>query len=207
MLFKGEFSASIASVKTTVYLQIYSNYHCWASFELWNTRYTLKMQKWEKTKPDAVARTSFNFLAELIFLQKNLRDSGLFGTKERSDVDGILKVTTLRSDAQLLNILKYSAMEVVACVDQIICQNKRSLLDYCIFHQLHGKLSTYEEYIHLVACQSLLKANFFWPGVQFAVVEYCDSSRKLQQGHLDQIKALSIDEDTENEGTEDMDEN
>ena len=63
-------------------------------------------------------------------------------------------------------------IDVFLCAEDIIITHKRSLLDYCIFHRERGICNTYEEYIHLVACQCFVHSNFIAPGVTYIPVEF-----------------------------------
>jgi hypothetical protein len=182
MLFQEEFDAIIASEQIEVSLKIYAQ--CHASFEYLKTSYTFQMRKWAKTRERVdEARNSFNSFADLL-LEKNFGGCGHFGTIERSDVNG-MSSTTVHNPTQVSNILRYSVREVFVCANQIICKYKRHLLPlYCLYHLRNDKHSTYEEYIHLVANQSLVDANFLNPGLVFPAVEYCEDDRGFQPGYI-----------------------
>ncbi|PNH03859.1 hypothetical protein TSOC_010042 [Tetrabaena socialis] len=96
---------------------------------------------------------------------------------------------------QVLNILKYAVVEVFRCAEEIICQNRRSVVDYAIMHREQGKQSTYEEYIHLVACHCLVHSNFHAPNVVFPPVDFCTVEQDYMPGALGCIHQLEEDTD------------
>jgi type VI protein secretion system component VasA len=146
---------------------------------------------------------SFDYLVRLMLRENEFRESAAFGTMERTEQNGVLRISTSQTPAEVLQILKYSAMEVFACADQIICTHKGSVLDYCAFHLLEERLTTYEEYIHVVACQALLKAKFS-PEVAFPPVPFCSHYRGLQKENFSDVKDLFMGGDAD-DTDEDLD--
>ena len=159
MLFSGWF---YSARKKKVEFDIYENYEVVAKFSLKCTPYIFHMKKWTN---------DFDFFATLL-LDKFENYCPEFGALTHVHLpDGGLKIIRKLSQERIINILKYAAVEVFNCIEEIIYVQCNSLLDYAIYHKNIDKHSTYEEYIHLVACQCLIHSNFRDPNTHFETVD------------------------------------
>ena len=194
VLFEGSFSTPILGQETLVKFKIYNNYEVLAEFSSHDAPYQFLMKKWAKTKEGVQdAEWSFDAFANLAY--------GKFGPS--CDVFGIVKTTTepdgtrtsklVQTPEQILNILKYATTEVFQCAEAIITKYRRSLLDYAIHHREQGLHSTYEQYIHLVACHCLVHSKFLAPNVHFPMVDYCMIHRDYRRSALASITRAGED--------------
>lgn len=165
VLFKGNMTASIATVPTNIEVKIFNDFEVHAKFRSLGNEYIFKILRWIRTKPNVTNPiTSYNKFAQL-FLEVITGNPLKFGTIE---LNGGLNQTK----DQEVELIKYATYQVIVCAEQMIIEYRRSLLDYCIFHREIGKCSTYTSYIHLVACHCLVHCNFHAPGVVFGTVEF-----------------------------------
>lgn len=194
VLYEGWFYTDILANRTKVSFKIYNNYAVKATFACQGTAYEFQIKKWAKTRGDVHAAThSFDYFA--VLLCAKFRDRSEFETRHvQVDDQGVETVITSRSPAQILNILKYGVLEVFTCAEQIILKYRRSVLDYAIFHREQGKKSTYEEYIHLMACHCLTHANFHAPSIHYPLVDFCSVAQEFQSGGLARIMPAEQDE-------------
>ena len=174
MLFKGHFRTPILSVNTRVDFEIRNNYEVIATFLCQDVKYTFHMKKWAKARETVqTAASSFNFFASL--LTERFSQCSDFGTEVVDEKDGGSVITVERTAQQILNIIKYATRDVFICAENIIQKYRRAVLDYASFHRERGsgKPGSYEEYIHLVACQCLTHSNFQAPNVDYPLVDFC----------------------------------
>jgi hypothetical protein len=194
VLFDGSFHTLIMGHKTKVNFRIRDNYEVKASFICQGTLYEFNMKRWAKTGGSDVGNVlrSFNHFA-LLF------DARFGDRKEFSSVtveklpNETEKTVTLRKPQQIINMLKYATVNVFQCVEQIMMQNRRCILDYAIVQYEHMKQTTYEEYIHLVACQCLLQSNFHAPNITFPIVDFCGDEQLFNEYVLKSIEAIEDD--------------
>ena len=192
-LFVGKFYTPIHKQKTLVTFKVFNNYGVVAEFSSHDTPYQFKMKKWAKTKDGVNDQTSgFDVLANLVF-RKFGETSDMFGSKiKKTDPDGTERISIVRSPQDILNIIKCATVEVSVCAEEIITKYRRSLLDYAIHHRELGRLSTYEDYIHLVACHCLVHSEFLAPNVKFPAVDFCSVFREYDHSTVAKIAAGGI---------------
>jgi hypothetical protein len=196
VIYEGWFYTHILANKTKVSFKIYNNYEVKATFSCQYTVYEFHMSKWAKTDRNVNATThSFDFFADL--LCATFRERSEFETRHVNvDDQGVETVVTSRSPDQILNILKYGTLEVFTCAEQIILKYPRSVLGYAIFHQDQGNKSTYEEYIHLMACQCLARAKFHSsPSAHYPLVDFCSEAQEFRSRELARIMPAKQDEE------------
>ena len=184
VLFCGWFTAPIMGHKTRVDIKIINTYKVRATFSCQGITYEFNMHKWAKTR-EAVqnAFSSFNKFANL--LEERVGQRSEFGSSTFETLpEGGEKSIVERSQEQITNILKYGTVDVFICAEQIIQAHRRSVLDYAIYHREVGKHSTYEEYIHLMACHCLVHSNFHAPSVVFKVVDFCAEEQDYNETTL-----------------------
>lgn len=183
---------------TKVDFKIRDNYEVTATFLHHDTTYNFPMKKWAKTRDTVVnAASSFNRFADLVLAR--FGDCSDFGTRMVEQLsEKEVKFSTVRSDQQTINILKYATMDVFTCAEQIITKHRRSVLDYAIHHRELNQQATYQEYIHLVACHCLVHSNFHAPNVVYAPVDFCTEEEDYKPDRLLRIK--SKDAENEDEG-------
>lgn len=197
VLLKGSFDTNISSVPTKVSFKIYNSYKIQATFNSHGENYTFKMERWIKTKEETKdSKSSFDKFYNLLFSQfGDISDQ--FGSIEKSEIDGVEKITQIRTEENIKNVLVYAMVDVFICAEQIILDYKRSLLDYCIYFRELSKDSTYEDYIHLVACHCLVHSNYLAPGVKYQAVEFVQVVRDYDHGNFKKIR-IAPESDLEN---------
>ena len=203
VLFKGWFNTSIMGQQTKVEIKIKENYEIIATFQSAGTPYTFHMKymkKWGKTRETVASATStFNKFLQLVLERfGNLPEFG--ATTTVVDEAGVVTTSTSATPEQTANVLKYAAVDVFTCVEQIVQRHRRSVLDYAIMHRERNKHTTYEEYIHLVACHCLVHSNFHAPNVDFALVDFCTTEQDFNSAVLTtRIRSTSDSDDSDDE--------
>ncbi|PNH06379.1 hypothetical protein TSOC_007257 [Tetrabaena socialis] len=179
---------------TKVNFKIRNNYEVSARFNSQGTEYDFNMKHWKRT---GEVEVDFNYFAGLLTgkFPSGALETEFGATTVVTSPEGVQTITITRSAEQALNILKYAVVEVFRCAEEIICQNRRSVVDYAIMHREQGKQSTYEEYIHLVACHCLVHSNFHAPNVVFPPVDFCTVEQDYMPGALGCIHQLEEDTD------------
>ncbi len=173
VLASGTFTVKWADVDTLVTYKIYNNYEVHANFTAHARSYTFKMLTWKKTKEGTKdPYRSFNRFAQFA-LDAFADCTSAFGecTSENNGGAPVYKW----GPSEIIALLKYSAREVFICADMIACEHQRSVLDYAIYHRDYSEYRApidYAQYIHLVACHSLVHGNYLGPAVHPSVVEY-----------------------------------
>ena len=199
VLFEGSFYTHVMGHKTKVDFKIKNNYEVKSSFSSQGTLYEFNMKRWAKTGSDvAKALSSFNHFA-FLFDQRFGGHNEFGSVTVESQPDGTEKTVILRTREQITNMLKYATVNVFECADQIMLQNRRCILDYAIFHRERGKQTTYEEYIHLVACHCIVHSNFHAPNITFPLVDFCGDEQQYNESVLKDIEAAESDDDGGNE--------
>jgi hypothetical protein len=194
VLFKGWFYTTVMSHKTRVDFKIRNNYEVSATFSSQGTTYEFNMRKWSKTREGvANAASSFNFFAQLLCSRFG-NHTEFVTTKTEELPDGQVQTTTIYHPEQ---IIKYAVRDVFICAEEIIKQHRRSVLDYAIFHRELGRQSTYEEYIHLVACHCLVHSNFHAPSVNFPQVDFCNVEQDYNAALLADIQSSKENPDSD----------
>ncbi len=195
VLLKGSFDTNISSVLTKVNFKIYNDYKIKATFNSHGENYTFKMERWIKTKEGTKdPKSSFDKFYNLLF--SHYGDiSDMFGSVEKSEIDGMETITRKRTEENIKNVLIYAMTDVFVCAEQIISAYKRSLLDYCIYFRELSKDSTYEEYIHLVACHCLVYSNYLAPGVKYEAVEFVEAEREYNHGVFSKVRITTESDD------------
>lgn len=181
--------------RTKVDFKIKNNYEVNATFQNSGTMYTFNMKRWAKTGSDvAKALSSFNYFV-LLFNSRFGNQVDFCSVTVEQLPDGGENTLIQHSSQQIVNILKYAAVNVFQCAEQIITRSRRCVLDYAIFHRELGKQATYEEYIHLVACHCLVHSNFHAPNIQFPAVDFCSEEQQFNESILRDIQAKLVEED------------
>ncbi|GFR49944.1 hypothetical protein Agub_g12051 [Astrephomene gubernaculifera] len=182
--------------RTKVDLKIHNNYKVTAHFSCQGTAYEFFMKKWAKTSSAPNPTVSFDYFAMLVYTEfEHGTDFGTITVLEPPDGGRTLIIE--RSPQQVVNILKYATMDVFACAEEIIKKYRRSVLDYAIFHRQQDRLSTYGEYIHLVACDCLTHANFHAPNVEFPRVDFCTDDHVYKPDVLRAVESKVEDNDSD----------
>lgn len=150
--------------KTKVDFKIHDNYEVIASFSSFGTNYTFKLNKW--------AKSSGNF--------------AYFTGLVRDRFPSQLGNST--TEQQIINIFKYACAQVFTCVEEIVTKHYRYILDYVAAHIQLDKQSTYEEYIHLMACKCIMYTNFHAPAMPFSLVDFCAKKQDYNPDILDGIE-------------------
>ena len=196
ILFEGSFSTRIANVETKVLFKIYKNYKVVASFNTpQGTKYEFHLIKWSKTKKGPSSpTTAFSKFHALLLERYGQADKfgSIFEKKEGETTQTIQEYT----EEQAINVLKYATYDVFVCIEEIITEWRRSLQNYCHYHCERSSPETYEEYIHLVACQALLDSNYLAPETKFDPVEFCVDKREYNEKVFVEIH----NENADNEG-------
>jgi hypothetical protein len=187
-LFEGSFNAPIMGHTTLITFEIESNYEVRARFCNRGTPYEFYIKRWSKTG-------SFKQFAILFNERFGDRIDEFGSVTVETLPDGGVKTTELHTPQQIINMLKYATVNVFECAEQIIAQKRRCILDYATAHRELGKQTTYEEYIHLVACHCIVRANFHVPGIQFPMVDFCDDVQRFNAKVLAGIVAVDEYED------------
>jgi hypothetical protein len=68
-------------------------------------------------------------------------------------------------------------------------------MDYAVFHSERNRHSTYEEYIHLMACHCLVDSKFHAPSVVFQLVDFCTEEQEYNATLLDTVKGVDQDDE------------
>ena len=141
------------------------------------------------------ATSSFDKFAQL-FLERYGSTSDNFGdSKVTVCPDGKRQVSFSYTSQQIVNMLSYATVELFECAEQIIRHHRRSLLDYCIyFREKKREASTYEQYLHLMACDCLVHSNYFAPGISYSAVEFVVEEREYAQARFKKVKPDQEDE-------------
>lgn len=197
VLFEGWFYARIMEQKTKVDFKIRNNYEVTASFACQDIMYQFNMKKWAKTRETVQNPSrSFNFFAGLMF--DRFEQSSEFGTQTVEQTpEGGERIVIERSPQQIINMLKYAVVDVFNCAEEIIRKYRRSVLDYAIHHRELGKHSTYEEYVHLVACHCLVHSNFHAPNLDFPLVDFCTVEQAYKPSILEGITSRDDENEAE----------
>ena len=172
MLFEGFFYANIMMGRRRVSIVIRDDFEVETSFTCRGLIYKFRIYNWSKSSKD------FDYFAFL--LDQRFGDQAAFGTSRTEMLpDGSMKQTTTRSQEQRLNILKYATVSVFICLEQILDQNRSGgILDYANYHCERGQKSTFEQYIHWVACRCLVQSDFRTPDASYPCVDYCDDNEE-----------------------------
>jgi hypothetical protein len=178
LLSEGTFSTLIATVNSQVKYEIHDNYEIKATFRSPRSiAYKFIMNKWVENNH------AFNTFARLI-LNTFSEETTSFGSITRTNDS----ISYNYGQNEIVNMLKYSMLQVFICTEEIIIMHQRTLLDYAMYHRdRFGYPNTYEEYIHLVACQCLVDSSYFVPGIDFPVVEYVDTEQRYREDLLTRI--------------------
>jgi hypothetical protein len=188
-MFKGFFYTPIMGQKVMVNFEIKDTFEVIALFSISNRTYKFQMQKWSKEKH--VRRSSFEYFKNLMFTR--FSQPSEFGTRTMHyEEDGTQVFTTTQTRQQVLNMLKYATVEVMKCVDEIITQQGYCLRDYAFFHKEVDKYSTYEEYIHLVACHCIIDSNFFSSRIPYPPIYFCTVEQPYNSTVLESIMVCSV---------------
>ena len=178
-LYKGVFHADIMG-RRRVDIMISGDFEVETSFTCHSSIYKFRIKKWSKTSTD------FDYFTFL--LGQRFGEQAAFGTLCTEMLpDGSTKQTFTRSQEQTINILKYATVSVFICIEQILDQNRSGILDYAIFHYEQGKKSTFEQYIHWVACHCLVQSNFHTPDASYPCVDYCSDEAEFDASLLSRI--------------------
>jgi hypothetical protein len=189
VLFYRWFTAPIMGRNTRVDIKIHNNYKVKATFSCQGTTYEFNLHRWAKIREDVLhASSSFNYFVHL--LEERFGHLVEFGNSTVEALpEGGEKSTIVRSQQQITNILKYGTVDVFTCAEQIIQTHRRSVLDYAIFHRELNRHSTYEEYIHLMACHCLVHSNFHAPNVSFKLVDFCTEEHEYNPALLGTVNS------------------
>ena len=194
--FHGRFVTTIMGRNTKVDIKIHNNFKVKATFSCQGKTYEFNLHKWARTReavPDA-----FNYFAHL--LEERFGQLVEFGSSTVETLpEGGMKSIVVRSQQQITNILKYGTVDVFTCAEQIIQAHRRSVLDYAILHTDLNKQSTYEEYIHLVACQCLVQSNFRTPNAVVKPVAFCTEEQEYNAALLDTVKISRGEEEEDSD--------
>jgi hypothetical protein len=195
VLFEGSFYTRIMGHKTKVDFKIKNNYEVKSSFSSQGTLYEFNMKRWAKAGSDvAKALSPFNHFALLFDERFGGRNDEFGCVTVDIHPDGTEETVMLRSPRQITNMLKYATVNVFECAEQIMMQNRRCILDYAIVNLERGKQTTYEEYIHLVACHCLVHCLVHCPNVTFPLVDFCDDEQQFNESVLKGIEAAAVDD-------------
>ena len=193
VLFEGSFYTHVMGHKTKVDFKIKNNYEVKSSFYNQGTLYEFNMQKWAKaTGSDAAkALSPFNHFALLFDGRFGGRNDEFGCVAVETHPDGTEETVIMRTQQQITNMLKYATVNVFECAEQIMMQHRRCILDYAIVHLERGKQTTYEEYIHGVACYCLVHSGFHAPDVTFPLVDFCGDEQQFNESILKDIAQWS----------------
>jgi hypothetical protein len=187
VLFHGWFMTPIMGHKTKVDIKIHNNFKVDATFSCRGTTYEFNLYKWAKKR-------ELNYFAHL--LEERFGQLSEFGSSTLEILPGGgEKSVVVRSQQQITNILKYGTVDIFTCAEQIIQTHRRSILDYAYFHGELDKRSTYEEFIHTMACHCLVLSNFHAPNVVFQLVDFCTEEQEYNTTLLGAVKAYRDDDD------------
>ena len=188
VLFKGSFNTHVMGHNTKVDFKIKNNYEVRSSFSSQGTLYEFSMKMWAKTGSDvAKALSPVNYFA-FLFDQRFGGHAEFGSVTVESQPDGTEKTVILRTPEQITNMLKYATVNVFECANQIMLQNRRCILDYANVHREGGKQTTYEEYIHLVACHCIVNSNFHAPNITFPLVDFCGDELQYNESVLKDVE-------------------
>ena len=183
-LFKGFFHTHMMGQKVKVKLEIKDTFEVIALFHIRDRTYKFKMKEWSK---ETNALRSFAYFKDLMFTRFGSQYKE-FGTRRiHFEDNGTQVITTTQTTQQALNMLKYATVEVLKCVDEIISQNGSCLRDYAFFHKDIKKYSTYEEYIHLVACHCIIDSNFLSSRVPYSQISFCTVKQPYNSTILEEV--------------------
>jgi hypothetical protein len=180
MLFEGKLNADWNGSKKEVYIKIFNDLTCRTSFAHQSGNISFRF-----------SFEDYRTLATFMMMREDV-PVGTFNTMRRtSDAAGIEKIETTMSTVQIINIIKYSVIEVFRCANDIIRQSKRAgtgVQDYCIFHIHDGRRSTYEESIHLHTCHCLWESMYISTDTMGkyppSPVDYVFDDNTFKLGHL-----------------------
>ena len=190
VLCEGSFFTRIMGHKTKVEFTIRNNYEVKSSFYNQGTLYEFNMNRWAKTGGDVTkGLSSFTHFALLFDERFGARNDEFGCVTVETHNDGTEETVIMRTPRQITNMLKYAAVNVFECAEQIVMQNPRYILDYAVVHHKRGKQTTYEEYIHLVACHCLIHSNFHAPNITFSLVDFCGDEQQFNESILKNIEA------------------
>jgi hypothetical protein len=182
MLFDGFFFADIPVRGTRVELLVFDDYTVIARFSHNGRVKEFNIKKWTNTD-------NLRFFAGLV--TEKFPQCDQFGTTRTEYLDGGgYRMIIDRSRENLLNIVKYAIVDVFTCAEQIVSKNRNSVIDYAIFHRELGNQSTYEEYIHLMACICLIQSKYQPAGYDYPLVDFCTEEQMYDEGVLERIASL-----------------
>ena len=98
------------------------------------------------------------------------------------------KITQTRTEENIRNLLIYSLGDIFTCINQIISSHPGNVADYCKYFLNIDDDTTYEKYIHLVACYCLLHSDFIVPGSKYEPVDFIESEQNYDDTFLSKIK-------------------
>jgi hypothetical protein len=168
--------------KTRVDTEIYNDFKVKASFTCKEKTYVFNLQNWAKASDGNNAmKSSSNWNYFVHLLEERFGQLEEFGNSTLEILpDGGIHSTVVRSRQQILNILKYGTADVFKCVEEIVKKYPQDVTNYAIFHKEHGRQSTYEEIIHLLACDCIVQSNFIVhnPSIKFELVDFCTEEQE-----------------------------
>lgn len=153
-------------------LKIMSNYVAEVTFTMMNQKYEFKILNWNtKLKIEKFA---------LIFFDK-FGDSPMAGLTK----NGVMA----NMDQEIRMMIKYSVYDIFVCLQQIIMEQERSVIDYAMFFRKANEKyglgpQTYEAVVHLIACHFLVHERFLTPGVQFDLVRFCEENDEFSKDNI-----------------------
>ena len=180
--FDGWFITTLLGKQTRVNVKILCNFNVKATFSLYkyNKAYEFNMNKW--------ANRFFHF-AHL--MEERFIDSKVWNTQIEDF--GINTIT--RKKQHIVNILKYAVVNVFVCLEQIMQQYPNNTVEYAIFHTELNIDSTFEQYIHLMACQCIVQSNLNASNnMDFKMVEFCKQKHEYNPILIESVNSAPAKE-------------
>lgn len=156
------FTSKIMEVDIGVTVSIARDYTTAIDFTCFRTPYTFQIQKWR-------SRGLANFLQ--LFFAYGDRDVGEFGSILYTP-DGLPDFTSLTVTHKQNAVIR-ACKDIMICLDIICAKYQRSVLDYAVWYRENCKKDdTYNDYITLRTCHSIVHTNFLAPNMHWDIIGF-----------------------------------
>jgi hypothetical protein len=160
MVLPGTLSVLLGGNKITVDYTIFQNNAAEAHFNYLGSDYSFPLTRW-KQKAFSQFRTKFHVVYD---------DHKKFGS---SYVTGDI-ISSDNTSEQNKQVVLRSIEDVFIYLDVLLHQHPRSILDYAVWYrEKHcDKLDTYEKYIQLVTCHSIVHSDFMAGNIRWNIIKF-----------------------------------
>jgi len=148
--------ATLLSSNIDVEVDIRSSFKTLLSFSFAGRSYVGEITKWRST-----GQTMF-----LNYFLSYYNDKQKFGY--RDEENGEFKMTLEQKTSCVIQ----GVQDVFNCIDKIITQYQRQLLDYAVYYRENCHYKDYSTYITTIACHLIVHMNLMVPNINYKIVTF-----------------------------------